>query len=65
VRFRSWVEYYGQVQSIPVIAVPPTYTTQRCSGCGKLVQKSLSVRTPVCPQCGLLLDRDHNAALVI
>jgi putative transposase len=64
-RYRWWVEYYGRVQQVPVIAVPPHSTTQRCSCCGELVQKSLSVRTPVCPHCGLLLDRDHNTALVI
>jgi putative transposase len=46
-------------------AVPPAYTTQECSGCGERVQKSLSVRTHVCPVCGLVLDRDTNAALNI
>jgi putative transposase len=43
-------------------AVPPAYTSQDCSGCGKRVRKSLSVRTHVCPHCGLVLDRDENAA---
>jgi putative transposase len=43
-------------------AVPPAYTSQDCSGCGKRMQKSLSVRTHVCPACGLILDRDENAA---
>jgi putative transposase len=45
-----------------VEAVPPAYTTQDCSGCGERVQKSLSVRTHVCTNCGLVLDRDENAA---
>jgi putative transposase len=45
-----------------VVAVPPAYTTQVCSGCGALVRKSLSIRTHVCPECGLILDRDENAA---
>ncbi len=45
-----------------VEAVPPAYTTQECSGCGQRVQKSLCVRTHVCPSCGLVLDRDENAA---
>jgi hypothetical protein len=45
-----------------VEAVPPAYTTQDCSGCGKRIYKSLSVRTHFCTHCGLLLDRDENAA---
>jgi transposase len=48
-----------------VEAVPPAYTTQDCSGCGERVYKSLSVRTHVCTNCGLMLDRDENAALNI
>jgi putative transposase len=60
--FRRWVEYYGRVHGVPVVAVPPQYTSQVCSGCGGLVRKSLSVRTHVCARCGLVLDRDHNAA---
>ncbi len=45
-----------------VVAVPAQYTSQDCSGCGERVPKSLSVRTHVCPSCGLVLDRDENAA---
>jgi putative transposase len=45
-----------------VVAVPPAYTSQRCSGCGGLVQKGLSVRWHSCPDCGTSLHRDHNAA---
>ena len=45
-----------------VVAVPPAYTSQRCSGCGVLVQKGLSVRWHSCPECGMSLHRDHNAA---
>src|SRR5262249_54605884 len=52
-----------------VIAVPAQYTTQDCSGvlpdgrrCSQREAKSLSVRTHVCPSCGLVLDRDENAA---
>jgi len=48
-----------------VIAVPPEYTTQECSRCGYLVKKTLSTRTHRCPRCGLVLCRDHNAALNI
>ena len=45
-----------------VEAVHPAYTSQDCSGCGERIQKSLSVRTHVCTNCGLVLDRDENAA---
>jgi putative transposase len=45
-----------------VIRVPARFTTQNCSGCGEYVQKSLSVRTHLCPSCGLVEDRDVNAA---
>ena len=45
-----------------VEAVKPAYTSQDCSGCGERIQKSLSVRTHVCTTCGLVLDRDENAA---
>jgi len=61
-RFLIWVNYYGELHDIPVIAVAPQFTSQDCSGCGKRVYKTLSVRTHVCPHCGLVLDRDQNAA---
>ncbi len=64
-QFLGWVRYYAGVAGIECIAVPPAYTSQNCSGCGAIVKKSLSVRTHCCPQCGLILDRDQNAALNI
>jgi len=63
--FLHWVKAYGVMHDIPVIAVPPQFTSQRCSACGTLVKKSLSVRTHICTSCGLVLDRDQNAALNI
>jgi IS605 OrfB family transposase len=63
--FLSWVKAYGLMHDIPVIAVVPQFTSQECSACGALVKKSLSVRTHICTSCGVVLDRDHNAALNI
>lgn len=60
--FRSWIEYFGKVFGVVTVAVPPHYTSQNCSNCGKVVKKSLSVRTHVCPHCGYTQDRDWNAA---
>jgi putative transposase len=48
-----------------VVRVDPRKTTQMCSGCGEIVRKGLSVRVHDCPHCGLVLDRDKNAALNI
>jgi len=64
-QFADKLKYYGQVLGKVVIAVPPHYTSQDCSGCGARVQKSLSTRTHQCASCGLVLDRDHNASLNI
>ncbi|ARV61847.1 transposase [Nostocales cyanobacterium HT-58-2] len=61
-QFREWVEYYGKVFGVVTVAVPPHYTSQNCSNCGKTVKKSLSTRTHNCPHCGHIQDRDHNAA---
>ncbi|MEA5470411.1 transposase [Spirulina sp. 06S082] len=48
-----------------VVKVNPHGTSQDCSGCGTKVPKTLSVRTHECPKCGLVMDRDENAAINI
>lgn len=45
-----------------VIRVNPRFTSQICFNCGEIVQKSLSVRTHLCPFCSYVADRDVNAA---
>jgi putative transposase len=45
-----------------VVRINPRFTTQQCARCGEYVQKSLSVRTHICPSCGYVADRDINAA---
>jgi putative transposase len=45
-----------------VIRVNPRFTSQKCFKCGEIVQKSLSVRTHICPFCSYIADRDVNAA---
>jgi putative transposase len=59
---RQCLEYKAEEAGIPVIAVDPSYTSQKCSGCGRLVEKTLAVRVHRCSSCGLVLDRDLNAA---
>jgi putative transposase len=48
-----------------VILVDPRNTSKMCSQCGTLVVKTLSTRTHTCPVCGLVMDRDVNAAVNI
>jgi len=48
-----------------VVEIDPAFTSQDCSACGFRVRKKLSERVHSCPNCGLVLDRDHNAALNI
>ncbi|MBD1885665.1 MULTISPECIES: RNA-guided endonuclease TnpB family protein [Microcoleus] len=60
--FRNWVEYFGKVLGVATVAVPPHYTSQNCSNCGKVAKKSLSQRTHICPHCRFVLNRDWNAA---
>lgn len=47
------------------VAVNPAYTSQNCSNCGHRQKMPLSKRVFKCPCCGLVLDRDVNAALNI
>jgi putative transposase len=48
-----------------VTKVPPAFTSQDCSACGARVHKSLNMREHRCVSCGLILHRDHNAAINI
>lgn len=53
-------EYAGR----RVVMVDPRNTSKMCSRCGTLVEKKLSDRVHSCT-CGLVMDRDHNAAINI
>lgn len=63
--FRQWLEYFGYKYGKVTVAVAPHNTSQNCSNCGEKVQKSLSTRTHVCPDCNYVEDRDINAAINI
>ncbi len=48
-----------------VIVVNPAGTSSRCSRCGQKHKMPLHIRTYRCSSCGLVIDRDHNAAINI
>jgi putative transposase len=58
------ISYKAEYAGRYAIAVNPSGTSIRCSGCGERVPKKLTDRQHVCA-CGVSLDRDHNAALNI
>lgn len=61
-KFIFMLTYKAEGAGRKVVAVDPRNTTQACSGCGVIVPKDLSQRWHNCPDCGLSLNRDHNAA---
>ena len=64
-QFVQFATYKAEDAGRVVVRVNPRGTTQMCSGCHAIVPKDLSVRIHDCPHCGLVLNRDHNAALNI
>ena len=64
-KFIDYTTYKTESAGRKVILVNPRNTSQTCSNCGVMVKKSLAVRTHKCPYCGLILDRDVNAAINI
>lgn len=68
IRDQGWAEflrllgYKAEDAGVQVVRVPLGGTSQGCSNCGTSVSKPLSERTHRCPDCGLIVDRDVNAA---
>jgi putative transposase len=67
----AWGAFLNIVQAVAVkcgklaIAENPNGTSQKCSGCGELLQKTLTDRVHSCPHCGLVIDGDCNGAINI
>jgi len=61
--FLNILAYKAEEAGCRFIRVDPQYTSVICSGCGAAVPKTLAVRVHRCPACGLVIGRDHNAAI--
>jgi transposase len=62
---RTLIEY-GERAGRKVVLVQPAYTTMTCSRCfARAKRLMLHERTFACPACGLIADRDVNAARVM
>ena len=60
--FLTVLEYKAEEAGTRLVKVLSRGTSQNCSACGVVVPKRLSERTHRCPGCGLVIDRDTNAA---
>ncbi len=63
--FFQKLEYKAANAGILFAKVVPHGTSQSCSNCGRMVKKTLAIRTHCCSYCGLVIDRDYNASLNI
>ena len=63
--FLDILSYKAEWAGREFIKINPNGTSQVCSACGSKVPKDLSVRIHNCPDCGISLNRDLNAALNI
>jgi putative transposase len=55
-------DYKAREAGVEIVTGNPANTSQAGSGYGFLAPRSLKVCTHRCPDCGLVLDRDLNAA---
>jgi putative transposase len=63
-QFVQYCSYKAAWAGRTLVQVDPKYTSQICSGCGKVRKKALDERWHSC-ECGCELDRDTNAAINI
>jgi putative transposase len=66
-QFLTILTHKAEEAGVVVVVVNPAGTSQVCSGCRRVVPKTLSDRWHACPyeDCGLSLQRDHNSARAI
>ncbi|HYA88663.1 MAG TPA: transposase, partial [Nitrospirota bacterium] len=64
-QFLRFLAYKAENAGCKVEKVSARHTSILCSACGERVEKTLADRVHDCPFCGLVLGRDHNAAINI
>ena len=64
-KFMQMLSYKAESAGRKLICVDPRGTSQECSNCRQMVRKELSERVHRCPFCGIIIDRDINAAINI
>lgn len=64
-QFTTILTFKAERAGLLTVAVNPRNTSQNCSKCGIKVPKTLADRVHSCPNCGLEVCRDWNAAINI
>ena len=62
-QLRQYITYKALFNGVPLVVVPPAYTSQTCSNCnhiGKRTNKRFQ-----CNNCGTVIDADYNASINI
>ena len=60
--FRDAIKNATDREGVPYIEVDPAYTSKTCAECGHLNKDLKAEKEWVCPECGVVHDRDENAA---
>lgn len=62
-QLRQFLEYKCKLNGVPLIAVPPAYTSKMCSNCFHIGNRQGKKFT--CDNCNSVFDADHNGAINI
>jgi putative transposase len=64
--FRAMIEYKAKLYGKEAVIIDRWYpSSQLCSQCGAVHKMELSCREYECSSCGVVMDRDFNAAINI
>ena len=65
-QLRVFLEYKAKLAGVPMVAVDPRYTSQKCSVCGHTERANRPSQDAfLCRSCGFVAHADHNAAVNI
>lgn len=62
-KLQQYIEYKANLEGIPVVYIDPKNTSSKCHRCGHIAR--INGREFRCPRCGLVYNRDLNAAINI
>ena len=64
-KFKDAIINAAKREGVPYVEVDPAYTSKTCSDCGFIFKELKSEKEWTCLKCGVIHDRDENAAVNI